>query len=145
MKTSGIADQLLGPVNLAVPDMVLSRQAVGVDGPGPGSMKPIELTVGKLHKKGVDAVTLWPLILYRLGHRDDIALRCHEHFHWCQALRWGVLPWYLWYLALVPFYLGKRSHEHPLERPAYELQWQVQEKLKSGASIEAELASVGLA
>jgi hypothetical protein len=108
-------------------------------------MKPIELTVGKLHKEGVDAVTLWPFILYRRGHRDDVALRCHEHFHWHQALRWGVLPWYLWYLALVPFYFRKPSHEHPLERPAYELQWRIQEKLRSGTSIVAELASVGLA
>ncbi len=108
-------------------------------------MKPIELTVGKLHKEGVDAITLWPFILYRRGHREDIALRAHEHFHWNQALRWGVLPWYLWYLALVPFYFRKPSSKHPLERPAYELQWQIQEKQKSGISIEAELGSVGLA
>ncbi len=108
-------------------------------------MKPIELTVGKLHKEGVDAVTLWPFILYRRGHRDDIALRCHEHFHWRQALRWGVLPWYLSYLALVPFYLRKPSQQHPLERPAYELQWQIQTNLQAGTSIEAELATVGLA
>lgn len=107
-------------------------------------MKPIELTVGRLHKKGVDAITLWPFILYRRGHRDDVALRCHEHFHWRQALRWGVLPWYLWYLALVPFYLRKPSCEHPLERPAYELQARIKKKLDSGASIEGELASVRL-
>ena len=108
-------------------------------------MKPIELTLGKLHNEGVDAITLWPFILYRRGHQDDVALRCHEHFHWRQALRWGVLPWYLWYLALVPFYFRKPSYEHPLERPAYQLQWQIQEKLKSETSIDAELASVGLA
>ena len=111
----------------------------------PGFMKPIELTVGKLHKEGVDAITLWPFILYRRGHRDDIALRAHEHFHWRQAQRWGVLPWYLWYLALVPFYFRKPSQEHPLERPAYELQWQIQEKIDAGTSIDAELAEVGLA
>ena len=107
-------------------------------------MKPIELSVGRLHKKGVDAITLWPFILYRQEHRSDIALRCHEHFHWRHALRWGVLPWYLWYLALIPFYFRKPSHKHPLEEPAYLLQWQIQEKLRSGASIDEEKASVGL-
>ncbi len=107
-------------------------------------MKPIELTVPKLHKEGVDAITLWPIILYRRGHQDDIALRAHEHFHWHHALRWGLLPWYLWYVALVPFYFRKPSNEHPLERPAYELQWQIQAKLQAGTSIDAELATVGL-
>ena len=64
LKTGGIPDQLFGQLlgrgNLGAPDMVLSRQALGEDG-----MKPIELTVGKLHKEGVDAITLWPFILYR--------------------------------------------------------------------------------
>ncbi len=107
-------------------------------------MKPIELTVGKLHKEGVDAITLWPFILFRRGHRDDIALRAHEHFHWHHARRWFVLPWYLWYLVLATFYFRRPSNEHPLERPAYELQWQIQAKLQAGTSIDAELTSVGL-
>ena len=77
-------------------------------------MKPIELTVGKLHKEGVDAVTLWPFILYRRGHRDDVALRCHEHLHWHQALRWGVLPWYLWFTwRWFPSILGNRPMSTP--------------------------------
>ncbi len=107
-------------------------------------MKPIELTVPKLHKEGVDAITLWPFILYRRCHREDIALRAHEHFHWHHARRWFVLPWYLWYLALVPFYFRRPSNEHPLERPAYELQWRIQKKRESGICIEEDLASVGL-
>lgn len=120
--------------------MVISRQAAGEE-----CVKPIELKVGKLHKEGVYAITLWPFILYRRDPLDDIALRCHEHFHWRQAQRWGVLPWYLWYVALVPFYFRRPSHEHPLERPAYELQWRIQKKIDAGTSIDAELASVGLA
>ena len=105
-------------------------------------MKPIELTVGST-KREWTPLPSGPS--YCIAGGIGTTSLCHEHFHWRQALRWGVLPWYLWYLALVPFYLRKPSHEHPLERPAYELQWQIQEKRKSGSSIEAELSSVGLA
>ena len=68
---------------------------------------------------GVDAITLGPFIVYRRGIEHDLPLRCHEHFHWKQALRWGVVPWYLAYLMLKPFDLGSRTPRHSLEAQAY--------------------------
>jgi hypothetical protein len=106
-------------------------------------MKPIELTTRWL-PPGVDGMTLWPFILYRRGHQGDIALRCHEHYHWRHALRWGVLPWYLAYLVLKLWYLGQPAERHPLEAPAYAKQRQVQELLKAGASIDQHLAELGM-
>ena len=64
------------------------------------------------------AITLWPFVFYRRGHRQDEALRAHEEHHWRDALRWGVLPWYVAYIALALVHRtgGRR---HPLEAPAY--------------------------
>ena len=87
-------------------------------------MKPIELTVPAL-QQGVDAMTLWPFIIYRRGAQDNLPLRCHEWFHWRHAQRWGVLPWYAAYLLLKPFYLGSRTPQHPFEAPAYAKQRQI--------------------
>lgn len=90
-------------------------------------------------------MTLWPFIIYRRGTQDNLPLRCHEWFHWRQALRWGVLPWYVTYLALKPFYLGDRTPQHPLEAPAYEQQRQILAALAAGESVEQHLADLGMA
>lgn len=73
-----------------------------------------------------NAMVLWPFVLRRRGIRRDAALEAHEHFHWYQALKWGVLPWYALYgiLALIYRTGGRR---HPLERPAYELADRIRE------------------
>ena len=97
-------------------------------------MKPIELTVPAL-QKGVDAMTLWPFIIYRRGARDDLALRCHEWFHWRHALSWGVLPWYL----------GARTPQHPFEAPAYSKQRQIIDALAAGDSVDQQMAELGMA
>ena len=104
----------------------------------------IEITVPKL-PPGVDAMTLWPFIVYRRGFEHDLPLRCHEHSHWKQALRWGVLPWYMAYLMLKPFYLGSRTPRHPLEVPAYNVQREVATLLASGQSIDRRLTELGIA
>ena len=67
---------------------------------------------------GISAITLWPCILYRGDAINDPCLRAHEEFHWQQARRCWVLPWYAAYLLLLPFYRGQ-SREHPLEQMAY--------------------------
>ena len=83
-------------------------------------MSPIELTVPRLPSK-ILAVTLWPFILYRRGYETNTPLRAHEQYHWRQALRWGVVPWYVAYLVLAPFYFRK-PWRHPMEVRAYEVQ-----------------------
>ena len=103
----------------------------------------IALTVPKL-QPGVDAVTLWPFIVYRRGYEQDLPLRCHEHYHWRQALRWGVLPWYVAYLVLKPFYLGPRTRLHPLEVPAYAKQREVKALLDAGQNVDQQLAELGI-
>ena len=107
-------------------------------------MSPIKITVPRLHQKNIHAITLWPFILYRRGFQDDIALRCHEYFHWRQAFRWGVLPWYLLYLALVPFYFRRPADQHPLEAPAYAEQREVLRLLDAGESIDKHLSELGV-
>ena len=94
--------------------------------------------------RGVDAMTLWPFIIYRRGFRNNLPLRCHEWFHWRHALRWGVLPWYAAYLLLKPFYLGDRTRLHPFEAPAYALQQQIIDMQTAGESLDGPLAELGL-
>ena len=66
-------------------------------------MKPINLTVAWL-PGWIDAITPWPFIVYRRGCEDSTRLRRHEYYHWRQAFQWGVVPWYLAYVILLPFY-----------------------------------------
>ena len=81
-------------------------------------IKPIEVTLPWFPIKA-DAIMLWPFIVYRKkGHSE--ALRVHEKFHWNQAKKWGVIPWYITYLVLYPKY--KSTDKHPLEAPAYAAQ-----------------------
>lgn len=90
-------------------------------------MKPINLTVPWL-PAWIDAITLWPFIVYRRGCEASIPLQRHEYYHWRQALRWGVVPWYLAYVILLPFY-WRRPREHPMEVRAYEVQRATARKL----------------
>ena len=89
-------------------------------------MQPIDIIVPKLPGK-IAAITLWPFVVYRRGHETDYALRQHELYHWQEALRWGVVPWYLTYIALLPFYGGGKNH--PLEREAYALQYRLNKRI----------------
>lgn len=82
-------------------------------------MKPIELEVPWL--PGVLAITLWPFILYLKGHKTK-CIQLHEYYHWNQASHWGVLPWYIAYLALAVLNIGKTADKHPMEVSAYKVQ-----------------------
>ena len=79
-------------------------------------MKPVEVSVPRLWGN-VGAITLWPFIFYRKDQRGRPELRAHEEHHWQTALKYGVLPWYIAYLILLPLYGG--GSRHPLERAAY--------------------------
>ena len=106
-------------------------------------MNPIEIPVPWFPGKKADAITLWPFIFYRQGHQNNTALRCHEYFHWRQAAHCGVIPWYLAYLVLLPFYL-RQSTEHPLEAQAYAVQGKVSRLIDAHESIDEELAALGV-
>lgn len=82
-------------------------------------MKPIEIVVPWL--PGILAITLWPIIAYRKGHKTK-CLQVHEHYHWKQATRWLVVPWYLAYLVLALVNIGKPADQHLMEVEAYRLQ-----------------------
>ena len=84
-------------------------------------MKPIELDVGWL-PGNIRAITLWPFIAYLRGHKTH-CIRLHEHYHWNQALRYGVLPWYALYLLLLLKVIGRPISDHELEKEAYRIQW----------------------
>ena len=70
--------------------------------------------------KYVDAVTLWPFIIYKRGIEDDLALQAHEMYHFNEQKRWLLVPWFIAYICLLPFYGGGRKH--PMEKPAYAIQ-----------------------
>lgn len=63
---------------------------------------------------------------------------------WRHAFHWGVIPWYLAYLALLLFYLRRPADQHPLESPAYAEQPQVLRLLSAGKSIDDHLAEPGV-
>ncbi len=79
-------------------------------------MKPIEIKGAWWLPKGIDGICLFPFLVYR-DHEPSPALVRHERYHFHDALRCKVIPWYLAYLLLLPFYGGGR--EHPLEVAAY--------------------------
>lgn len=93
-------------------------------------MKPIELEVNDL--PWAKAVTLWPFIFYDKGAKTP-CIQLHEYYHWEQALRWGVLPWYMAYLLLQAVYFHRPPNEHPLEREAHRRQRACEEATR-GAS-----------
>lgn len=81
-------------------------------------MKPVEIRVSWLPFHA-GAMTLWPFILYLPRAYADPCVHVHEDYHWRQALRWGVIPWYIAYVVIKLFFLGRPAEEHPLEAPAY--------------------------
>jgi hypothetical protein len=107
-------------------------------------LSPIEITLPRLHQENIHAITLWPFIVYRRGFENDIALRCHEYFHWRQAFRWGVLPWYIAYLLLQIHYFRLPADQHPLEAPAYAEQREVLRLLNAGESVDGHLSELGV-
>ena len=89
----------------------------------------IELTVKHIpwpFPKAVHAVTIWPFIFYEEHVRFDEAVQAHERYHLADQKKWFVIPWFIVYVALLPFYGGYR--QHPLERQAYLVQDYVQFK-----------------
>jgi len=109
-----------------------------------GIFKPIERICPWIIPPKCIAITLWPFIFYKNQKSlKDIPLRAHEYFHWRQALHWGVLPWYLAYLLLLPFYCKQSPDSHPMERKAYELQCIVSIALANDLSCECENSQCG--
>jgi|TARA_R110000824_G_scaffold34854_3_gene110041 hypothetical protein len=83
----------------------------------------IEITVKHIpwpFPKTVHAVAIWPFIFYEEHVRFDKAIQAHERYHLADQKRWLVIPWFITYVALLPFYGGYR--QHPLERRAYLVQ-----------------------
>lgn len=73
----------------------------------------------------VHAVTIWPVIFYEPQVWDDPGVQVHERYHWNDQIRWLLLPWFVVYLILRPFYGG--GDRHPLEREAYRRERQCRE------------------
>ncbi len=89
----------------------------------------IEIRVGRIpwpFPKAVHAVTLWPFIIYESQVWDDECVQIHERYHWTDQIRWLIVPWFLAYLVLRPFYGG--GDQHPLEREAYRRQRECQQR-----------------
>lgn len=83
----------------------------------------IEITVQHIpwpFPRGVHAVTLWPFIFYGWWVRNDPAVQAHERYHWHDQKKWLVVPWFIAYLCLLPFYGGARRH--PMEKSAYAIE-----------------------
>jgi len=70
--------------------------------------------------KHVHAVTLWPFIIYECLVADNPAIKAHEQYHWHDQKKWWVVPWFIAYICLLPFYGGGRKH--PMEKSAYAIQ-----------------------
>lgn len=88
-------------------------------------MKPIEVIVPWLF--GQYAMTIWPFVIYKrpipMGapiHWTG-AIKAHERYHWRRQMAWLVVPWFVAYLLLLPFYM-RRIKQHPLEREGYRIQ-----------------------
>ena len=89
-------------------------------------MKPISIVPKyfPLPRK-THAITLWPFIFFRREkYKQDRALMAHEMYHWNQALKYGVIPWYILYVILLLIY-RTGGRKHPMERRAYELQREI--------------------
>ena len=68
------------------------------------------------------AMTLWPFILLTPGVVGDDCIMAHEMYHWKQQRSWGVIPWFIAYLIMGVFYIGKPADHHPMEREGYRIQ-----------------------
>ena len=83
----------------------------------------IEIKVRKIpppFPEPVYAVTIWPFIFYEPQVWENVCVQIHERYHWVDQIRWLILPWFVTYLVLRPFYGG--GDRHPLEREAYRRQ-----------------------
>ena len=83
----------------------------------------IELSVKRIpwpFPKRVCAVTIWPFIIYEHQVRHDLSVQAHERYHWNEQKAWLVVPWFIAYICLLPFYGGGRRH--PMEKEAYKIQ-----------------------
>tara|TARA_R100000306_G_C4368851_1_gene138952 strand:+ start:539 stop:820 length:282 start_codon:yes stop_codon:yes gene_type:complete len=92
----------------------------------------IELSVKHIpfpFPKNVHAVTLFPFIIYEYEVRHDPAIQAHERYHWKDQMKWLVVPWFIIYVCLLPFYGGFRNH--PFEKSAYELQDKINARKKN--------------
>lgn len=87
-------------------------------------MKPIRVNVSWWFWQR--AMVLWPFIL--MTPNTDKCTWKHELYHWHQILSWGILPWYIIYLSMGLFYMGKPANIHPLERKAYSIQWECEKE-----------------
>ena len=97
-------------------------------------VRPIEIDAPWL--VGAHAVTVWPFIFYR--DERTVGLVAHEHFHWDDQARIGLILWLPVYLAFEAarrvlnivrkFYGAERLPFwwHPLERKAYLAQWVIE-------------------
>jgi hypothetical protein len=85
-----------------------------------------------------NAVTIYPFIFWSKKKkgwlRQDIIV--HEMYHWNEQNHWrltktfGLLQWFLKYILLWFYFnvmLGLKSQEHPMEKPAYQQQYQYRE------------------
>jgi len=52
----------------------------------------------------------------------------HELYHYRQQRRYFLIPWLIAYLLIGIFYIGKPANKHPMERRAYQIQWECQRK-----------------
>ena len=96
---------------------------------GPEVMKPIEIVAPGIKLARIRAITLFPMILYVSTEvKANPCIRAHELYHFNQALRWGVLPFYAVYLVLAIFNIGKPASRHPMERTPYRIQRDCEEK-----------------
>lgn len=83
-------------------------------------MKPINLTVPWL-PGWIDAVTLWPFIVYRRAERPAYPFVAMSITTGIRRPSGVSFPRYLVYLILLPFY-WKRPREHSMEVEAYKVQ-----------------------
>ena len=89
----------------------------------------IEITVQHIpwpFPKRVHAVTLWPFIFYEEHIKNDLAIQAHERYHWQDQKNWLVVPWFIAYICLLPFYGGAR--QHPMEKPAYAIEDEIRKR-----------------
>ena len=74
-------------------------------------------TIPKPFPGDTHAVCVWPFIWYEEPWWDDPCQQAHERYHWIDQMRWLVIPWFIVYLAFLPFTGG--GPDHPLEREGY--------------------------
>lgn len=82
-------------------------------------MKPITVTT-RLPR--IRAITLWPFIFLAPSVVGDKCIMAHEMHHWTEQRRYWVIPWFIVYLVIGIFYIGRPMDRHPMEREGYRIQ-----------------------